>query len=97
MGGGISLFHSILVQRLEKPHSVYCTDILALVISLVPRPRSQFSEQRHETTFNYSVPLIFVTFLTVAWTLFKVDMFGVLEPPTGGPRLTKGLAGHSGD
>ena len=25
VGGGISLFHSILVQRLEKPHSVYCT------------------------------------------------------------------------
>ena len=74
VGGGISLFHSILVQRLEKPHSVYCTDILALVISLIPRPCSQFSEQRHGTSFYYSVALILVTFLTVAWTLFIVSL-----------------------
>ena len=44
------------------------------MISLVPRPCSQFSEQRHETSFNYSVALILVTFLTVASTLFIVSL-----------------------
>ena len=44
------------------------------MISLVPRPCSQFSEQRHETNFNYSVALILVTFLTVASTLFIVSL-----------------------
>ena len=65
---------------IRDTHSVCCTSlywgqsILVLVISLVPRLCSQFSEQRHKTSFNYSVALILVTFLTVASTLFIVSL-----------------------
>ena len=73
------------------------SSILALVISLVPRLCSQFSEQRHETSFYYSMAIFVTCFPRCSFDSVHSDIFGVLEPPTGGPRLTKGIVGHSGD